>query len=492
MSTQNPNDVVIVAAVRTAVGKANKGVFKDTRPDDLLTDVIKGLLNKVPNFDPAEIDDIVIGCAFPEAEQGMNVARMSALAAGVPQTVPALTINRFCSSGLQALAQAAAGIEAGWYDVALTGGVESMSKVKMGGDRPSPNPQIMESNPEFYMSMGITSENVATQFNVTREEQDQFAASSHQKAAKAQANGVFDEEIIPVTTKVFKNGQWVELTVTKDEGIRATTTTQALAKLRPVFAQKGTTTAGNASQVSDGASATLIMSRAKAQALGLSPLGVLRSFSVVGVDPKIMGIGPAKAIPAACEKAGIDVSDVDLFEINEAFASQAIYCVRELEIDSEKVNVNGGAIALGHPLGCTGSKLTATLLHEMKRQKKRYGVVSMCIGGGMGAAAVFEQEKLEQEKTAEGTTSFYKQIDGVSYSRRLLDWADSAVQGQGDGRISVSEAEELLDMLTNDHRYSDLEKKTVKYIREQYTWTESADMFLRGAIRSWAAIRGAK
>ena len=392
MSTQNPNDVVIVSAVRTAIGKANKGVFKDTRPDDLLTDVIKGLLARVPTFDPAEIDDVVIGCAFPEAEQGMNVARMSALAAGIPETVPALTINRFCSSGLQALAQAAAGIAAGWYDVALTGGVESMSKVKMGGDRPAPNPTIMKEHPEFYMSMGITSENVAQQFGVTREDQDQFAFSSHQKAARAQSEGRFDNEIIPVNTSVFKDGSWHEITVTQDEGVRATTTVEALAKLRPVFAQRGTTTAGNASQVSDGASATLIMSRAKAEALNLPVLGVLRGYTVVGVDPKIMGIGPAKAIPAACEKAGIDVADVDLFEINEAFASQAVYCVRELGIDADRVNVNGGAIALGHPLGCTGAKLTATLLHEMQRQSKRYGVVSMCIGGGMGAAAVFERE----------------------------------------------------------------------------------------------------
>ncbi len=393
MSTKNPNDVVIVAAVRTAIGKANKGVFKDTRPDDLLTYAIQGLLDKVPNFDPKEIDDIVIGCAFPEAEQGMNVARMSALAAGIPYSVPALTINRFCSSGLQSLAQAAAGIQAGWYDVALTGGVESMSKVKMGGDRPSPNPRIMVEHPEYYMSMGITSENVAQRFDVTREAQDQFALSSHQKAAAAQTEGRFDAEIVPVNTSVYKNGDWKEITVTKDEGIRANSTVQGLGKLRPVFSIKGTTTAGNSSQISDGAAAALIMSRAKAAALGLSTLGVLRGYAVVGVDPEIMGIGPAEAIPAACSKAGIEVSDVDLFEINEAFASQAIYCVRELGIDPERVNVNGGAIALGHPLGCTGSKLTATLLHEMGRQDSRYGVVSMCIGGGMGAAAVFEREE---------------------------------------------------------------------------------------------------
>ncbi|HJN76817.1 MAG TPA: thiolase family protein [Myxococcota bacterium] len=389
---ENSRDVVVVVAVRTAVGKAKKGSFKDTRPDDLLTFALKGALGKVPDFDPSEIDDVVIGTAMPEGEQGMNVARISALAAGIPKTVPAMTINRFCSSGLQALAQAAAGIEAGWYDVALTGGVESMSQVKMGGDRPTPNPRLMATNPEIYTAMGITSENVAKQFEVDRATQDSFAVRSHQKAAAAIEAGRFTDEIIPVQTRVYRGGSWQDVTVDADEGVRADTSVEGLARLRPAFAAKGTTHAGNCSQVSDGAAATLIMSREKSEAAGLEALGTLKAYAVVGVDPEIMGIGPAKAIPAALERAGLSIDDIDLFEINEAFASQAVYCVRELGIDEDKVNVNGGAIALGHPLGCTGAKLTATLLHEMKRRGSRYGVVSMCIGGGMGAAAVFERE----------------------------------------------------------------------------------------------------
>ena len=392
MISKNPRDVVVVAAVRTAVTKAKRGALKDTRPDDLLIAAIKGVLERVPQFDPSEIGDVVIGTAMPEGEQGMNVARIAALSAGVPEAVPAMTINRFCSSGLQSLAQAAATISAGWVDVALTGGVESMSQIPMGGDRPSPNPGVMEDHPEIYTPMGITSENVAKQFGITRADQDAFAASSHVKAAAAQAAGRFDEEIVPVHTRVFGNGAWKDVTVSADDGVRADTTAAGLGKLKPAFSTTGTSTAGNSSQVSDGAAATLIMAREKAEALGLPILGVLRSFQVVGVPPEIMGIGPAKAIPAAVKKANIELSDVDLFEINEAFASQALYCVRELGIDADKVNVNGGAIALGHPLGCTGAKLTATLLHEMKRRESRYGVVSMCIGGGMGAAAVFERE----------------------------------------------------------------------------------------------------
>jgi acetyl-CoA acyltransferase len=388
----NPRDVVIVSAVRTAVGKAKKGSFKDTRPDDLLIAALKGALERVPQLDPAEIADVVIGTAMPEAEQGMNVARLAALGAGVPETVPAMTINRFCSSGLQSLAQAAAAIQAGWYDVALTGGVESMSQIAMGGGRPTPNPALMETHPEYYTTMGITSENVARRFEVTRADQDAFAASSHQKAAAAIAGGKFVEEIVPVHTRVFTDGAWHDVTVDTDEGVRADTTAEGLGKLRPVFHAKGTTTAGNASQVSDGAAATVLMTRAKAEELGLEVLGVLKSYAVVGVPPDIMGIGPAKAIPAALEKAGVALEDIDLFEINEAFASQSVYCVRDLGIDVDKVNVNGGAIALGHPLGCTGAKLTATLLHEMKRRGSRYGVVSMCIGGGLGAEAVFERE----------------------------------------------------------------------------------------------------
>ena len=388
--SDNARDAVVVSAVRTPVGKARRGTLKDTRPDDLLIAAFRGALSAADALDGAEIDDVIVGTAMPEGEQGMNVARIASLGAGVPDSVPAMTINRFCSSGLQAIAQGAASIEAGWADVVLAGGVESMSQVAMGGQRPTPNPTLLRERPEIYTMMGTTSENVATRFDVSREDQDAFALSSHQKAAAAQAAGRFDDELVPVPTRVYQNGAWQETTLEADEGVRAETSLEALAKLRPSFATKGTTTPGNASQVSDGAAATLIMSREKAESLGLEILGTLRSYSVVGVDPEIMGIGPAHAIPKAVERAGIQLDDVGLFEINEAFASQAIYCVRELGIDPDNVNVNGGAIALGHPLGCTGAKLTATLLHEMKRRGTRYGVVSMCIGGGMGAAAVFE------------------------------------------------------------------------------------------------------
>ena len=385
------SNAVVVSAVRTAVTKARKGAFKDTRPDDLLAEILKASISQVPGLDPKDIGDIVIGTAMPEGEQGMNVARIASLMAGIPDEVPAMTINRFCSSGLQALAQAAACIEAGWYDVALTGGVESMSQVKMGGDRPSPNPQAMQDRPEIFTPMGVTSENVAEAFGVTREDQDSFALSSHTKASAAIESGRFSDEIHPISARIYLNGEWVDKLVDTDEGPRADTNLQALGRLRAVFKKGGTTTAGNSSQVSDGASATLLMSQEKAEALGVEVLGALKSYAVKGVAPEIMGIGPAVAIPEAVAKAGLTLDDIDLFEINEAFASQAVYCVRKLGIDSSKVNVNGGAIALGHPLGCTGAKLTATLLHEMKRRGARYGVVSMCIGGGMGAAAVFER-----------------------------------------------------------------------------------------------------
>jgi len=390
--TQNPRDPVIVAAVRTPGTKSRKGGLKDTRPDDLLITALQGLLERVPTFDKSTVADVIIGSATPEGEQGMNIARIAALGAGIPESAPAMTINRFCSSGLQSLAQAGAAIQAGWYDVAVTGGVESMTMLGMGGDRPTPNPRLMQERPEIFVTMGMTSENVAERFGVSRADQDAFAVTSHQKAAAAIDAGKFTDEIVPVETRVYQDGTWHDVTIDIDDGVRRDTSVEGLARLRPVFAKDGTTTAGNASQTTDGAAATLIMAREEAERQGLTPLATLRSYAVVGVDPEIMGIGPAKAIPAALKKAGLSIADIDLFEINEAFASQAVYCTRELGLDMDKVNVNGGAIALGHPLGCTGAKLTATLLHEMKRRGDRYGVVSMCIGGGMGAAAVFEMD----------------------------------------------------------------------------------------------------
>ncbi len=384
-------DVVVVSAVRSAVGKAPRGALKDTRPDEMLGQVLRGALARIPGLDPARIDDIVIGTAMPEAEQGMNIGRIATFLAGLPDTIPSLTINRFCSSGLQSLAQAAASITAGWQDVALTGGVESMSIIPMGGQKPSPHPGLMATRPEAYTPMGITAEIVAERYGITREMQDQFAVASHQKALAAIKSGRFVDEIVPLTTRVNVEGAWRDLTFTTDEGPRGDTSYEGLARLKPAFKQGGSVTAGNSSQMSDGAAATVIMGRDVAEALGLPILGVLRSFQVGGVAPEIMGIGPIVAIPKALKKAGITMDQVDLIELNEAFAAQSLAIVKELGIDPAKVNVNGGAIALGHPLGCTGAKLVASLLHEMPRRNARYGVVSMCIGGGMGAAAVFER-----------------------------------------------------------------------------------------------------
>ncbi len=384
-------EVVVVSAVRSAVGKSGRGSLKDTRPDELLAQVMRGALARVPGLDPALIDDVVIGTAMPEAEQGMNVARIASFVAGLPDNVSALTINRFCSSGLQSLAQAAAAITAGWQDIALTGGVESMSQIAMGGQKPSPHPGLMETRPAAYTPMGITAELVAERFGVSREEQDRFAVASHQKALAAIKEGRFIDEIIPIQTRVASDAGWRDICFRVDEGPRADTSYEGLARLKPAFKQGGTVTAGNSSQTSDGASATVIMAREVAERLGLPILGVLRSYQVVGVPPEIMGIGPVAAIPKALAKAGLTVADIDLVELNEAFAAQSVYCMRALGFDPARVNVNGGAIALGHPLGCSGAKLTATLLHEMARRGSRYGVVSMCIGGGMGAAAVFER-----------------------------------------------------------------------------------------------------
>jgi acetyl-CoA acyltransferase len=373
------------------VGKAPRGALKDTRPDELLGQVLAGLMTRLPGLDPKRLEDVVVGTAMPEAEQGMNVARIGAFLAGLPDDVPAITINRFCSSGLQSIAQAAAAVGCGWQDMALAGGVESMSLIAMGGQKPSPHPGLMERRPEAYTPMGITAELVAEKYGVSRGAQDEFALSSHMKAIAAIQAGRFADEIVPVTTRVNREGAWQDLTFSVDEGPRADTTIEALARLKPAFKQDGTVTAGNSSQTSDGAAAAMVCAREVAQSLGLPILGVLRSYQVMGVPPEIMGIGPMAAIPRAVAKAGLKLGDIDLFEINEAFAAQAVPVVRELGIDPGRVNVNGGAIALGHPLGCTGAKLTATLLHELRRRGSRYGVVSMCVGGGMGAAAVFER-----------------------------------------------------------------------------------------------------
>lgn len=389
------NEAVIVAAARTPVGKSGRGTLRNTRPDDLGALVIKDLLRRAKGVERDEIEDVIMGCAMPEAEQGMNVGRIVALRAGLPTSIPGMTVNRFCSSGLQSIAIAASQIMSGMMDVAIAGGLESMSMVPMTGYNFAPNPVLVDDIPATYMSMGHTAEQVAARFGVTRDDQDRFALRSHERAAAAIASGKFVDEIVPVEVeRVSLDGSKVKcdaVTFDTDEGVRRDTSLERLASLKPAFQLGGTVTAGNSSQTSDGAAAVLIMSAAKAQRLGLKPLGVFRSFAVAGVDPDIMGVGPVAAVPKALKLAGISVSDLDLVELNEAFASQAIHVIRTLELDDSKVNVNGGAIALGHPLGCTGSKLTVTLLQELMRRQGRYGLVTMCIGGGMGAAAVFER-----------------------------------------------------------------------------------------------------
>lgn len=387
-------EAVIVAGARTPVGKSKKGTLAQVRPDDLGALVVKETLKRAGNYD-GNIDDLVIGCATPEAEQGMNVARNIGALAGLPHTVPAITVNRFCSSGLQAVAYAAQSIMLGHTDTAIAGGVESMSLLPMGGHVIRPNAKLVESAPEYYMGMGHTAEEVAKKYGITREEQDAFAVRSHQRAFKAIQEGKFVDEIVPVDVtfrSVGKDNKLVEKTLkfSVDEGVRPETNLETLAKLRPAFSVTGSVTAGNASQTSDGAAAVMIMDREKAEALGLKPLARFRSFAVGGVPPEIMGVGPVVAVPKALKLAGLEVSDINLFELNEAFASQSIQVIRELGLDQEKVNVNGGAIALGHPLGCTGAKLTLTLINELRRRQEQFGVVTMCIGGGMGAAGVFE------------------------------------------------------------------------------------------------------
>jgi acetyl-CoA acyltransferase len=390
------NEPVVVSAVRTAVGRAFRGTLRETRPDDLAAACLSGALERAGGFDPADLDDIVLGCAMPEGPQGLNVARLSQFRAGIPYHVPAITVNRFCSSGLQSIAMAADRIATGQASVVVAGGTESMSMVPMTGERFVPNPKLVAEMPEAYISMGLTAEEVASRFEVSRADQDAFALESHRRAVEALDKGTFADEIVPVEVVTRTPGprgkSEVHTTVfAADEGPRRDTTPEALAKLKPVFKVGGSVTAGNSSQTSDGAAAALVMSRARAEELGLEILAVMRGYQVAGVPPDIMGIGPVEAIPKLLDWCGVSRDDIDIFEINEAFASQAVYCVRELGLDPEKVNVHGGAIALGHPLGATGAKLTATLLHEMKRRDARYGVVSMCIGGGMGAAALFER-----------------------------------------------------------------------------------------------------
>ena len=390
-------EAVIVSAVRTAVGRAPRGSLRNTRPDDMAGWVVKEALNRAPGLKPEEVDDLVIGCSFPEAEQGLNVARLICYIAGLPYTVPGQTVNRFCSSGLQAIAIGAEHIMCGFADVIIAGGVESMSMVPMGGNKAVPNLKLVETYPEGYTAMGVTAENVARKFGISREDQDAFALKSHQKAAAAIRGGKFKDEILPIkvkTQEVSEDGKvtFRGFTFDTDEGVRADTTIEALKNLRPAFSATGTVTPGNSSPLNDGASAVVIMSKEKAKSLGLVPLATFRSFAVAGVPPEIMGIGPVEAIPKALKFAGVNLDQIDLFELNEAFASQALYVCRNLGLNMDKVNVNGGAIALGHALGNSGGRLTTTLMHEMKRRNGRYGVVSMCIGFGMGAAAVFERE----------------------------------------------------------------------------------------------------
>jgi len=390
-------EAVIVSAVRTPVGKAPRGTLKDTRPDEMAAAVIADAVRRVPGLDSREVDDVVLGCALPEAEQGLNVARIAALRAGLPHTVSGQTINRFCSSGLQAIAIAAEHIMSGFADVIVAGGTESMSLMPgQAGHQFRPNPDLVAHWPEVYISMGLTAENVARAYGVSRQDQDAFAYRSHRRAAEAISSGKFADEITPLTVKRWESDgdgrpKATEVTFSTDEGVRYDTSPEALAKLKPVFARDGVVTAGNSSQTSDGAAAVVVMSAEKATRLNLHPLGVFRSFATAGVPPEIMGIGPVDAVPKAVRLAGLSLSEINLIELNEAFAAQTLAVMRQLDLDPETVNVNGGAIALGHPLGCTGAKLTATLLYEMRRRNARYGLVTMCVGGGMGAAGVFER-----------------------------------------------------------------------------------------------------
>jgi acetyl-CoA acyltransferase len=396
-------EAVIVSSIRTPVGKAVKGALRATRPDDLAALVIKEAISRAPGLDPKEIEDVILGCAMPEAEQGMNVARIASLRAGLPIEVSAMTINRFCSSGLQAIALAAERIMAGQGDVAVAGGTESMSMVPMGGNKISPNPSLMDTYPDAYLGMGLTAENLAKKYGITREQSDEFSFASHQKALAAIAAGKFKDEIVPVEVKyvAFENGangasngakpKAVNIDFDTDEGPRTDTSLEVLGKLKPAFHVRGVVTAGNSSQMSDGAAAAVVMSADRARALGLKPLARFLAFATAGCLPEEMGVGPVYAIPKALKIAGLNLDQIDVIELNEAFAAQALAVVKLAGLDPARVNVNGGAIALGHPLGCTGAKLTATILRELERRNARYGLVTMCVGGGMGAAGIFER-----------------------------------------------------------------------------------------------------
>ena len=393
-------EAVIVSSVRTPVGKASKGVLRATRPDDLAAVVIREAVARAGGLDPKEIEDVILGCAMPEAEQGMNVARIAALRAGLPVETSAMTINRFCSSGLQAIALVAERIMAGQGDVAVAGGTESMSMVPMGGNKISPNPSLMDSYPDAYLGMGLTAENLAKKYGITREQSDEFSFASHQKALAAIAAGKFKDEIVPVEVNYASfesNGNGnskaknVKINFDTDEGPRSDTSVEVLGKLKPAFHARGVVTAGNSSQMSDGAAAAVVMSAERARALGLKPLARFLAFATAGCLPEEMGVGPVYAIPKALKIAGLTIDQIDVIELNEAFAAQSLAVIKLAGLDPARVNVNGGAIALGHPLGCTGAKLTATILRELDRRKGRYGMVTMCVGGGMGAAGIFER-----------------------------------------------------------------------------------------------------
>jgi acetyl-CoA acyltransferase len=393
-------EAVIVSSVRTPVGKAPKGTLRATRPDDLAALVIKEAIARVPGFDAKEIEDVILGCAMPEAEQGMNVARIASLRAGLPVEASAMTINRFCSSGLQAIALAAERIMSGQGDVAVAGGTESMSMVPMGGNKISPNPSLMDSYPDAYLGMGLTAENLSKKYGITREQADEFSFASHQKALAAISAGKFKDETVPVEVNyvAFENGasngakpKAVKITFDTDEGPRSDTSLEVLGKLKPAFHAHGVVTAGNSSQMSDGAAAALLMSAERARALGLKPLARFLAFATAGCLPEEMGVGPVYAIPKALKIAGLKLDQIDVIELNEAFAAQSLAVIKLAGLDPERVNVNGGAIALGHPLGCTGAKLTAAILRELERRNARYGLVTMCVGGGMGAAGIFER-----------------------------------------------------------------------------------------------------